>query len=73
MLSLNAKLGDVIIIEKDIICTVIQKKCGSLVLGFDFPEHKTVFRQGLIDKAYETGTLQELYAKSEQAKLDLAG
>tara|TARA_R110000868_G_scaffold365633_1_gene628524 strand:- start:138 stop:359 length:222 start_codon:yes stop_codon:yes gene_type:complete len=73
MLNLKVREGDVIVIDKDIICDVTKANNGYLMLSFDFPEHKSVFREALIEKAKANGTLDELYAKSEQAKLDLVG
>lgn len=62
-LHLERKVGQSIIIDKDITLVVSEIKDNRVTLSFDFPNGSFVFRKELVDKARSNGTEDELYSK----------
>lgn len=50
MLSLSRKIGESIIINDNIVCTVLEINGRVVKLGFDYPSTASVFRKELHDK-----------------------
>lgn len=60
-LKLKRKIGQQVIINKDVLLTVSNFEQGLIELMFEFPSNHTVFRKELVDKATANGTLDELF------------
>ncbi len=50
MLSLSRKIGESIIINDDIVCTVLEINGRIVKLGFEYPSTSSVFRQELYQR-----------------------
>lgn len=50
MLSLSRKIGESIIINDDIVCTVLEINGRIVKLGFEYPKTASVFRQELYQR-----------------------
>lgn len=67
MLSLSRKKGESVVINNDIIITVLEVSGKIVRLGFDYPKSATVLRQELYDKIQQENLLasQEALAIGE--------
>ncbi len=59
MLILTRKVGETIIIDKDIRVTVLAAKGNQLRLGIDAPEHIEVHREEIYERIYGTSAKRE--------------
>jgi carbon storage regulator len=50
MLSINRKKGESVVINNDIVLTVLEVSGKTVRLGFEYPKTATVLRQELYDK-----------------------
>jgi len=62
-LMLLRKEGEQVVINGDIIITVLKPQNGKTRLAFDFKPPNSVLRKELLDKAKANGTEGELYLK----------
>lgn len=60
MLFITRKKGQKIIIDKNVELEVIGVGQNNVKLGFNFPRPHSVYREELIEKAKENGTVDEL-------------
>lgn len=71
MLSLSRKFGESIIINDDIVCTVLEINGRIVKLGFEYPSTSSVLRQELYEriKQENKAAIENVEAISEAIKL----
>ena len=71
MLSLSRKVGESIIINDDIVCTVLEINGRIVKLGFEYPSASSVLRQELYEriKQENKAAIENVEAISEAIKL----
>lgn len=71
MLSLSRKVGEAIIINDDIVCTVLEINGRIVKLGFEYPSSSSVLRQELYDriKQENKAASENVEAVSEAIKI----
>ena len=71
MLSLSRKVGESIIINDDIVCTVLEINGRIVKLGFEYPSTSSVLRQELYEriKQENKAAIENVEAISEALKL----
>jgi carbon storage regulator len=71
MLSLSRKVGESIIINDDIVCTVLEINGRIVKLGFEYPSTSSVLRQELYEriKQENKAASENVEAVSEAIKL----
>ncbi len=66
MLSLSRKIGESIIINDDVVCTVLEINGRIVRLGFEYPDTASVYRQELYVR------IKEENKKSNQNVIDVS-
>ena len=71
MISLSRKVGESIIINDDIVCTVLEINGRIVKLGFEYPSTSSVLRQELYEriKQENKAAIENVEAISEAIKL----
>ncbi len=71
MLSLSRKVGESIIINDDIVCTVLEINGRIVKLGFEYPSTSSMLRQELYEriKQENKAAIENVEAISEAIKL----
>jgi carbon storage regulator len=71
MLSLSRKVGESIIINDDIVCTVLEINGRIVKIGFEYPSSSSVLRQELYDRIKEENKTasENVEAVSEAIKI----
>ena len=71
MLSLSRKVGESIIINDDIVCTLLEINGRIVKLGFEYPSTSSVLRQELYEriKQENKAAIENVEAISEAIKL----
>ena len=71
MLSLSRKVGESIIINDDIVCTILEINGRIVKLGFEYPNTSSVLRQELYDriKQENKAASENVEAVSEAIKI----
>ncbi len=71
MLSLSRKIGESIIINDDIVCTVLEINGRIVKLGFEYPSTSSVLRQELYEriKLENKAASENVAAVSEAIKI----
>ena len=71
MLSLSRKVGESIIINDDIVCTVLEINGRIVKIGFEYPSSSSVLRQELSDRIKEENKTasENVEAVSEAIKI----
>jgi carbon storage regulator len=57
MLSLSRKIGESIIINDNVVCTVLEVSGRIVRLGFEYPSTATVYRQELYERIQQENIL----------------
>lgn len=71
MLSLSRKIGESIIINDDIVCTVLDINGRIVKLGFEYPRTASVFREELYERLKQENTLAIDQAKKVEVQITL--
>lgn len=71
MLSLSRKIGESIIINDDIVCTVLDINGRIVKLGFEYPRTASVFREELYERLKQENTSAIDQAKKVEVQITL--